>query len=98
MVEAAVVMPIIILTIMLLIRIFTFYLEILCTGIKEHEKALELWQAYSGVGLKTYENEVQIEFARGGLLKSNLSKTIETKAYFYNEDNIVRGKYMVSNK
>ena len=41
MVEAAISLPVIIITAMLLIRLFVFYLDILTTGIKEHREALE---------------------------------------------------------
>ena len=40
MIEAAISLPLIILTAMLLIRMFVFYLDILTTGIREHRKAL----------------------------------------------------------
>ena len=39
MIEAAISLPLIILTAMLLIRMFVFYLDILTAGIKEHREA-----------------------------------------------------------
>ncbi len=92
MVEASISLPIIILTIMLLIRILTFYLEILCTGIEEHEKAIDEWNAYDGSLMKIYESFEKVEMLRGGLLRFDLSKTIETRAYFFNEDGMVRSE------
>lgn len=92
MVEASISLPIIILTVMLLIRIFTFYLEILCTGIREHEKAIEEWRAYNGSLMRNYESVEKVEMLKGGLLRFDLSKTVETRAYFYNEDGMVRAK------
>jgi hypothetical protein len=41
MTEAAISLPLVILTAMLMIRLFVFYLDILVTGIEEHRKALE---------------------------------------------------------
>ena len=90
MVEASISMPIIILAIILLLRLFTFYLSILTTGINEHEAALDAWDKYSGQTLEIYENHKKIQMLRGGLLGLDLTKKIDTKAYFFNEDNMVR--------
>lgn len=90
MVEASISMPLIILAIILLLRLFTFYLSILTTGINEHEAALLAWDKYSGQTLETYENHKEVKMLRGGLLGFDLTKHIDTKAYFFNEDNIVR--------
>ena len=90
MVEASIAMPIIILAVMLLLRLFTFYLQILNTGIKEHEKALEEWDKFAGKSMRTYETTSDVEMVKGGLLGMDLHKMISTKAYFFNEDVLVR--------
>ncbi len=90
MVEASIAMPIIILTVMLLLRLFVFYLQILNTGVSEHEKAIAEWDKYSGITMRTYETNTEVEMLRGGLLGMDLSKEIESKAYFFNEDFLVR--------
>ena len=90
MVEASISMPIIILAIILLLRLFTFYLSILTTGINEHELAMNAWDDYSGKTIEIYENHKEINMLRGGLLGFDLEKNINTKAYFFNEDNMVR--------
>lgn len=90
MVEAAIVLPVVIIAIMLLIRLFTFYLQILCTAVNAHEAALREWKSYNGFAGKKYEATEEVEMIKGGLLSSNLKKTIEVKAYFYNEDKLVR--------
>ena len=90
MVEASISMPIIILTIIILLRLFTFYLSILTTGINEHESAFEAWDSYSGAMMKKYEREEHVYMLKGGVLGMDLEKTINTEAYFYNEDNMVR--------
>ena len=54
MVEAAISLPLILITAMLLIRMFVFYLDILTTGIKEHREALEAQDAYNGVMMHIY--------------------------------------------
>ena len=95
MVEAAIALPIIILAIMLLIRLFTFYLQILNTGIKEHEKTLEAWDSYSGKTMKVYESIENVEMIKGGLLGFDLNKRIESKAYFFNEDVLVRAGELI---
>ena len=88
--EAAVIMPLIILTSMLLLRTFTFYLEILSTGISEHMRALEACDGYRGAGVRKYSTEKEIRMLKGGLLKIDLTKRIDTSSYMINEDLLVR--------
>lgn len=95
MVEASISLPIIILTVILLLRVFTFYLSILTTGISEHEQALNLWDKYEGKTIKNYEREKKIKMFGGGLLGIDLTKIITTKAYFYNEDVMVRANEII---
>ena len=54
MVEAAISLPLILITAMLLIRMFVFYMDILTTGIREHRAALNEQDAYSGVTKRSY--------------------------------------------
>lgn len=90
MVEAAIVMPVIILTAMLLLRLFTFYLEILSAGISEHMTALEAGDSYDGAGFRKYTAEREVMMLKGGLLNMDLVKTIDTTVYMINEDVLVR--------
>lgn len=90
MVEAGLAMPVIILAVLLLVRLFTFYIQILTAGVQEHEVALDKMETYSGKTIKSYETECDIEMIRGGLLSSSLKKTIKTQAYLINEDEMVR--------
>ena len=90
MVEAAICVPVLILTAMLLIRMFTFYLEILSTGINEHMSALEAWDSYNGAGFRKYSSETEVKMLRGGLLRKDLTKVIKTRTYLINEDLLVR--------
>jgi hypothetical protein len=89
-VEAAVIMPLIILTSMLLLRTFTFYLEILSTGINEHMTALQASDSYRGAGVKKYNAEKEIKMLKGGVLHIDLTKKINTSSYMINEDLLVR--------
>lgn len=91
-VEASIAVPITVLMVLLLLRVFVFYLEIINLGVSEHEKAFDVMDSYSGIGMKVYSREAEISMAPVGLLKERLSKTLEVKAYFYNEDRMVRGK------
>lgn len=88
--EAAISLPLIIITAMLLIRVFVFYLDILTTGVKEHRKALEAQGAYRGAVMRTYEADEEVIMLKGGVLKRNVSKRLEVKAYLINEDFLVR--------
>lgn len=90
MVEAAISLPIIILAAMLMLRLFTFYLEILTAGISEHKEAMKAQDSYRGVVIKTYRDSKEIDMLRGGLLLIDVSKKMDTKAYMINEDVLVR--------
>ena len=90
MVEAAVSLPIIILAGMLLIRLFVFYLEILTTGIENHKAVMEQQDSYRGAFIRTYRDEKDISLLRGGLLRMDVRKRLEIKAYMINEDILVR--------
>lgn len=95
MVEAAITMPIIILSVILFLRLFTFYLEILNTGIKDHEKAVTAWCKFDKPYISVYEKESSVTMLRGGILNIDLNKRIRTKAYLYNEDVIVRAGELI---
>lgn len=90
MTEAAISLPLIILTAMLMIRLFVFYLDILTTDIEEHRKALEAQDSYNGAVIRTYEEEIHVDMLRGGVLQRNVSKRLKVKAYLINEDLLVR--------
>ena len=90
MTEAAISLPLIIITAMLLIRMFVFYLDILTTGIKAHREALEAQDDYKGIMMRTYDTAEEVTMLRGGVLRRNVSKRIDVKAYLINEDFLVR--------
>ena len=90
MTEAAISLPLVILTAMLMIRLFVFYLEILTAGIEEHRKALEAQDSYNGAVIRTYEEEISVDMLRGGVLQRDVSKRLQVKAYLINEDLLVR--------
>ena len=90
MAEAAISLPVVILTAMLLIRMFTFYLEILNTSVAEHEIAMDKWDSYGGVGMSVYRNTRDVKLLRGGMLLFDVRKELNTKAYMLNEDLMVR--------
>lgn len=90
MVEGAISLPLIILTAMLLVRVFTFYLEILNTSVAEHIEALERWDSYSGAGFQVYKKTREVKLLRGGVLLFDARKEINTKCYMMNEDMMVR--------
>ena len=90
MVEAAISLPIIILAAMLMLRMFTFYLEILTTGISEHKEAMKAQDSYRGAFIRTYHDSEDVKMLHGGLLLIDVSKKMETKAYMINEDLLVR--------
>ena len=90
MTEAAISLPLVILTAMLMIRLFVFYLDILTTGIEEHRKALEAQDSYNGAVIRTYEEEISVDMLRGGVLQRDVSKRLKIRAYLINEDLLVR--------
>ena len=90
MAEAAISLPLILITAMLLIRMFVFYLDILTTGIREHREALEAQDAYRGVMMRTYKDTEEVILLKGGVLRRNVSKRLDIKAYLINEDFLER--------
>lgn len=92
MVEGAISLPLIILTAMLMVRMFTFYLEILNTSVACHVEALERWDSYGGIGMQIYKNSEEVKLLKGGVLLFDVGKEINTKLYMLNEDLIVRGR------
>ena len=90
MVEASMTLPIIILTTVLLVRIFTFYLEILDTQVKTHEDALNKNNSYERLTFTSYKKNDSVKMMKFGILKFDLEKKINTKLYLYNEDKIIR--------
>ena len=95
MVEAAISLPVIILAAMLMLRLLTFYLEILTAGISEHKEALSAQDSYNGAFIRTYRDSREINMLHGGLLLMDVSKKLETKAYLINEDMLVRSGEIV---
>lgn len=90
MVEASMTLPIIILTTVLLVRIFTFYLEILNTQVKNHEDALNKNNSYEKLIFTSYKKDDSVKMMKFEILKFDLEKKINTKLYLYNEDKIIR--------
>jgi len=90
MVEAAISLPLIIITAVLLVRMFVFYLDILTTGIKAHREAMAAQDAYTGVLMHTRNSSEEVTLLRGGVLRRNASKRIDVKTYLINEDFLVR--------
>lgn len=96
MIEAGIAMPIVILAAVLLIRVFTFYIEILTTSVDVHIEALNKIESYSGKTFKTYETYKDIHMLKGGLLSSNLTKTLYVRGYCINEDVLTRAKKAIN--
>lgn len=90
MVEGAISLPLIILTAMLLVRSFVFYLEILNTSVSQHIEALERSDSYEGTGFQVYKNTEEVKLIRGGVLRFDVSKEIKSKCYMLNEDLLAR--------
>lgn len=98
MVEASITMPVIILTTILLLRVFTFYLEILNLSVKSHEKALSAYDSYKSKEFKVYRKEAEVIMMKTGILKFDLKKKVETTLYIYNEDEIIRTGEIFANR
>lgn len=98
LVEAGISLPIIILVIMLLIRVFVFYLDIMTSGISEHNKAREAMDVYRGKVIRVYKSENNIKMNKNDILRKNLNKKITTKAYLINEDFLVRSRGVINAK
>lgn len=89
-IEASIVLPIIILVIMLLIRLCTFYLECLITQANMHHKMLSKWDSTSSPVVKTINDYRDINYANFGLAEGLIRKTVEVKGFAVREDKFVR--------
>ena len=90
MVEASIVLPVIILVIMLLIRLCTFYLECLITQTNMHRRMLSEWDSTSYPVVKTINDSRDINYANLGLAEGLIRKTVEVKGFAVSEDKFVR--------
>ena len=90
MVEASIVLPIIILVIMLLIRLCTFYLECLITQTNMHRKMLSKWDSTKSPVVKTLNDFRDINYANLGLAEGLIRKTIGVEGFTLCEDKFVR--------
>ncbi|MBR0373529.1 MAG: hypothetical protein IJH91_03245 [Mogibacterium sp.] len=91
-------MPIIILIVVLMLRLFAFYLEILSVQVTAHVEASNLWNGYDKVAIRSYRDRKTVTLAAGGVLKSTVSKDIITETYLFNEDLIIRTGNLFSDK
>ncbi len=94
-VEAAIVLPIITLLVILLLNLFVFYLNIMVTGVREHKDIYKEWDTDASMSIKTYCVHKNVSMARTGLLDSSPVTSLEIKAYHFNEDKIVRMKGLI---
>ena len=90
MVEASIVLPIIILVIMLLVRLCTFYLECLITQTNMHRKMLVKWDNTNSPVVKTISDIRDINYANLGLAEGLIRKSVEVKGFSVCEDKFVR--------
>ncbi len=90
MVEASIVLPIMILVIMLLVRLCTFYLECLITQTNMHRKMLVKWDNTNSPVVKTISDIRDINYANLGLAEGLIRKSVEVKGFSVCEDKFVR--------
>lgn len=89
-VEATIVFPILILVVLLLIRLFVFYLEILGTQVRMHEQAFEEWDAYRKVYPTVYRDREELSLMGNGIYRGVLKKEIPVRLDLFREESIVR--------
>ena len=90
MVEASIVLPVVILVIMLLIRLCTFYLECLITQTNMHRKMLGKWDNSNSPVVRTISESRDVRYANIGLAGGLLRKSIEVTGFSVCEDKLVR--------
>ena len=91
-VEASIVMPVVISVIVLLLKVFVFYLEIMSASVQVHEEAISIWEESDSSVIEVYEDSTSVSLLPWGLLQDSLSKTINVKMYLVDEDVFVRAK------
>lgn len=90
LVEASIAVPVLILTVMLMLRLFVFCMEILSDSIRAHENALEVSEQFHGAGISSYSTVEYTTLLKGGLLPFNAEKAIYIDMSLCNEDYLVR--------
>lgn len=90
MVEASIVLPIIILVIMLLVRLCTFYLECLIAQTNMHRKMLVKWDKTNSPIVKTISETKDINYANLGLAEGLIRKSVEVEGFSVCEEKFVR--------
>nr|WP_298874941.1 hypothetical protein [uncultured Mogibacterium sp.] len=90
MVEASIVLPIIILVIMLLVRLCTFYLECLIAQTNMHRNMLAKWDNTNSPIVKTISETREIDYANLGLAEGLIRKSVEVKGFSVCEEKFVR--------
>lgn len=90
MVEASIVLPIIILVIMLLVRLCTFYLECLIAQTNMHRKMLVKWDNTNSPIVKTISETRDINYVNLGLAEGLIRKSVEVKGFTVREEKFVR--------
>lgn len=100
-VEAALVIPVIAGVTLILLSLFVFYLKIMSTGVQEHREALKVWDDHETAVVEVYERSRTVAMFDGagtGWLSKLPHKDIETKAYLFNEDRVVRAEKVIHEK
>lgn len=93
-VEASLVLPAIILIAVLILRLFTFYLQILTTQVKGHQDLIE--RAENERGIQILREEETVTMIQSELFKGKLDETMEWEWYNFSEDATVRAEALVS--
>ena len=95
-VEASLVLPAIILITVLILRLFTFYLQILTTQVKGHQDLME--RARNERGVQILRDEKTVSMVQSEIFKGKLDETMEWKWYNFSEDAMVRAEAWVQSK
>ncbi len=90
MVEAAITLPIVILTVALMLRLFAFYLAILDTQVEAHIRAANTWASYNKAIVNVYRDHKTVRLVDRGLLRESIVRDVVTEAYLINEDAVIR--------
>lgn len=94
MVEASLVLPAIILITVLILRLFTFYLQILTTQIQGHQKIME--RARNERGIQILRDEETLSMIQSGFFEGKLDETMEWEWYNFSEDAMVRAEAVIA--
>lgn len=96
--EAAIVIPIITVVVMLILNLFVFYLNILVTGAKVHRDTWKSWDRGTEATIEVHHRNIQTRMVSRGILTFLPESERDVRYYELDEDRMTRAKDLIHEK